>query len=40
MSFWKRWLEKMANANKQNFGDKRLDCCDLQQAQKNDTVKK
>jgi hypothetical protein len=40
VGFWKRWLEKMAAANKQSLGDKRLDCCDLQQKQKHDVGKK
>lgn len=24
-----RWLEKLAKANKDNFGTERLDCCEL-----------
>lgn len=37
MGFIKQWLEKLAAASKQNFGDQRLDCCDLQQKQKAST---
>lgn len=25
----KRWLEKLAKANKETFGNERLDCCNL-----------
>lgn len=26
---WKKFLSKMEKSNKKNFGNKRLDCCDL-----------
>lgn len=29
MSFWQKFLEKLAQANKQSFGEERLDCCNL-----------
>lgn len=32
--FIKRWLEKLEKANKDNFGDKPLDCCSLGRDQK------
>ncbi|MEQ9221244.1 MAG: LDCC motif putative metal-binding protein [Cyclobacteriaceae bacterium] len=28
-SFWKRWLESMANDTDSTFGTRRLDCCSL-----------
>ncbi len=37
MGFIKQWLERLAEASKQSFGDQRLDCCDLQQKQKTST---
>lgn len=36
MSIWKKFLEKLAAANKEELGTKRLDCCDLNQNQKPD----
>ncbi len=33
MGFLQRWLEKLAKASKENYGNQRLDCCDLQQKQ-------
>lgn len=31
--FIARWLDKMAKVNRKNFGDKRLDCCELKENQ-------
>lgn len=30
----KKWLEKLAKANKETFGDGRLDCCELNKGNK------
>jgi len=27
--FIKNWLDRLAKENEKNFGDSRLDCCDL-----------
>lgn len=39
MGFWQRWLAKLAKASQENYGNQRLDCCDLQQKQTAKTAK-
>ena len=29
MGIWQKFLQKLVQANKQNFGEDRLDCCNL-----------
>ncbi|WP_278245033.1 MULTISPECIES: LDCC motif putative metal-binding protein [Proteiniclasticum] len=29
ISWWKRLLERIAESNKKQYGNKKLDCCDL-----------
>ncbi len=36
----KKWLEKVAKENKEQFGYRRLDCCDLNRNRGLITVKK
>lgn len=36
----KKWLEKIAKENKEQFGQGRLDCCNLNQNRGSQTVKK
>lgn len=39
MGLLQKWLEKLAKASKDNYGNQRLDCCDLQQKQTTKTPK-
>jgi hypothetical protein len=36
----KRYLEKLAEQNKKNFGSNRLDCCDLNKGKNGQTNEK
>jgi hypothetical protein len=41
MKNWlKNFLKKLEEANKKNFGDQRLDCCDMSQKSNNPKTKK
>lgn len=34
-NWFKKFLKKIEEANKKNFGDQRLDCCDVNQKSSN-----
>lgn len=40
LKWFKKFLEKLEKANKENFGSGKLDCCDLSKQLKNNNTKK